>query len=86
MPMLEHGSSPMQRSFCSLTELSLLPRDPASEGVRLALVQATDSSYGAVAIHPALAGIRCVVFIGGRSPFPEATTPGDVVCGRPRSD
>lgn len=60
-----------------------------SPGVQLELVHATPDGWSAVATHPSLPGVRCVVFAGD-IPSPAVTrrqgrrgAPGDIVCDEP---
>lgn len=49
------------------------------EGTTVALVQVTARSYGAIVRRDG-ASLRCLVFVGERSPFPELTNEGEVRC------
>ena len=67
------------------TQLERLPFT-RSDGVVLQLVHATPDGWGAVATHPSLSGVSCVVF-AGNVPTPPLTqregrrgSPGEVVC------
>jgi hypothetical protein len=70
------------------SEMSHLP--PAkSDGVRLELVDTTAEGFSAIASHPSLPGLTCVVFAGDVS-SPPATqregrraVAGEIVCDRP---
>jgi len=69
------------------TELEHLHLSP-SDGVRLQLVSATSDGWSAIASHPSLPGLTCVVFAGDLA-TPPATAkegrrgpPGEVVCDR----
>jgi hypothetical protein len=67
------------------TQLRRLPFT-RSDGVVLQLVHASPDGWGAVATHPSLPGVSCVVF-AGNVPTPPTTrredrrgSPGEVVC------
>jgi hypothetical protein len=68
-----------------LEKLSFTP----SPGVQLELVRPTPDGWSAVARHPSLPGVSCVVFAGDVSSRPATETqgrrggPGDIVCDQP---
>jgi len=69
------------------SEMSHLP--PAkSDGVRLELVDATADGFSAIASHPSLPGLTCVVFAGDVSSLPATqkegrrAAAGEIVCDR----
>jgi hypothetical protein len=68
-----------------LEKLSITP----SAGGKLELIQPTPDGWSAVATHPSLPGVSCVVFAGNVSASPATQKegrrggPGDVVCDNP---
>ena len=82
----EEGS--VHRSGRYETQLEKLSIAP-SAGVHLELIRPTPDGWSAVATHPSLPGVSCVVF-AGEVPSPPATrkqgrrgAAGDVVCDKP---
>ena len=69
----------------ALERLSLTP----SSDVRLALLYATSEGWSAMATHPSLPGISCVVFAGDVATRPATQkqgrhgAAGDIVCDQP---
>lgn len=70
------------------TQLEKLLLEP-SEGVQVDLVQATEDGWSAVATHPRLPTVNCVVYAGEIAPHPATRkegrrgAAGEVVCDQP---